>query len=63
MKHAYLPSLVTALVSVFLVAGCDRMMSTETRIERAQAAFAAGRDNDAMADVKIALESPCATSF
>jgi putative PEP-CTERM system TPR-repeat lipoprotein len=57
MKHAYLPSLVTALVSVFLVAGCDRMMSTETRIERAQAAFAAGRDNDAMADVKIALES------
>jgi len=45
------------MVAAFLVAGCDRLMSADDRIERAQAAFAAGHDNDAMADVKVALES------
>jgi len=57
MKRAHLPKLFILALPLLLLAGCDRMMSTEARIERAQAAFAAGRDQDAMADVKVALES------
>jgi putative PEP-CTERM system TPR-repeat lipoprotein len=57
MKRAHLPSLFTLTLALLLVAGCDRMMSADARIERAQTAFTAGRDGDAMGDVKIALES------
>lgn len=38
------------------LAGCDRLLSVEARLDRAQAALEAGRDGDAMADVKVALE-------
>lgn len=50
--HTLVPCLLVALAFT----GCDRLLSPEGRIERAQSAFEAGRDADAMADVKAALE-------
>ncbi len=49
----------TLLASMFaagFATGCDRLTSVEQRIERAQAAFDAGRDSAAMSDVKAVLE-------
>jgi putative PEP-CTERM system TPR-repeat lipoprotein len=49
-----------AVVVLGLVLGlgaCDRLLSAERRIERAEEAFAAGRYDSAMNDVKAALES------
>ena len=48
--------LLAATLAMVAVAGCDRLMSTEQRLTRAQAAYEAGNDSAAMADVKGVLD-------
>ena len=48
--------LLAATLAMVAVAGCDRLMSTEQRLTRAQAAYEAGNDPAAMADVKGVLD-------
>ncbi len=55
MKQTTAIVLTVFLAATFL-AGCDRLMSVEQRLERAQAAYDAGRDAAAMSDVKAVLE-------
>ena len=50
------PFLFAAALAVVLLTGCDRLMSVEQRLDRAQSAFDAGHDSAAMADVKTVLE-------
>ncbi len=47
---------LAAMVTIALLTGCDRFLSVEQRLERAQTAFDAGQDSAAMADVKAALD-------
>ena len=47
----------SCLVAVLALAGCDRFVSTEQRIARAEAAFESGDAAAAMRDVKTALEA------
>ncbi|MGD9597460.1 MAG: XrtA/PEP-CTERM system TPR-repeat protein PrsT [Steroidobacteraceae bacterium] len=47
---------LVGILAIATVAGCDRLMSTEQRLARAQTAFDAGNDQVAMADVKGILD-------
>lgn len=55
MNRTALPCLA-AILGITILAGCDRLMSVEQRLERAQSAFDAGQDSAAMADAKAVLE-------
>lgn len=50
------PLFFAAILGTMLLTGCDRLMSVEQRLDRAQSAFDAGHDAAAMTDVKTVLE-------